>query len=60
MALTFAAPPDSVKSVDIVVPQFDLFEAVPIAGEGGGGAPAPRSPDARSASSRRSRIFMPM
>jgi outer membrane protein OmpA-like peptidoglycan-associated protein len=38
MALTFAAPPDSVKSVDIVVPQFDVFEAVAIAGEGGGGA----------------------
>ena len=36
MALTFAAPPDSVKSVDIVVPEFDLFEAVAIAGEGGG------------------------
>jgi outer membrane protein OmpA-like peptidoglycan-associated protein len=38
MALTFAAPPDTVKSVDIVIPQFDVFEAVPIAGEGGGGA----------------------
>lgn len=38
MALTFAAPPDNVKSVDIVVPQFDIFEAVAIAGEGGGGA----------------------
>jgi outer membrane protein OmpA-like peptidoglycan-associated protein len=36
MTLTFAAPPDSVKSVDIVVPEFDLFEAVAIAGEGGG------------------------
>jgi outer membrane protein OmpA-like peptidoglycan-associated protein len=40
MALTFAAPPDSVKSVDIVVPQFDLFEAVPLAGDGGGAAGA--------------------
>jgi outer membrane protein OmpA-like peptidoglycan-associated protein len=38
MALTFAAPPDAVKSVDIVVPQFGAFEAVPIAGDGGGGA----------------------
>jgi outer membrane protein OmpA-like peptidoglycan-associated protein len=38
MALTFAAPPDNVKSIDIVVPQFDIFEAVAIAGEGGGGA----------------------
>ena len=38
MALTFTAPPDSVKSVDIVVPQFDIFEAVPLSGEGGGGA----------------------
>jgi outer membrane protein OmpA-like peptidoglycan-associated protein len=38
MALTFTAPPDSVKSVDIVVPQFDVFEAVPISGEGGGAA----------------------
>ena len=38
MALTFAAPPASVKSVDIVVPQFDVFEAVAIPGNGGGGA----------------------
>jgi outer membrane protein OmpA-like peptidoglycan-associated protein len=37
MALTFAAPPDAIKSIDIVIPQFDVFEAVPIAGEGGGG-----------------------
>jgi outer membrane protein OmpA-like peptidoglycan-associated protein len=36
MALTFAAPPDTVKSVDIVIPQFDIFEAVAIAGDGGG------------------------
>ncbi len=36
MALTFAAPPDSVKAIDVVVPQLDLFEAVPMAGDGGG------------------------
>jgi outer membrane protein OmpA-like peptidoglycan-associated protein len=33
--LTFQAPPDSVKSVDIVFPWFGPFEAVAIAGEGG-------------------------
>ena len=38
MSLTFAAPPDSVTVVDIVVPQFDIFEAVQIAGEGGASA----------------------
>ena len=35
MSLTFAAPPDNVKSVDIMVPQFSLFEAIQISGQGG-------------------------
>ena len=35
MSLTFQAPPDSVKSVDVIVPRFAPFEAVAIAGEGG-------------------------
>jgi outer membrane protein OmpA-like peptidoglycan-associated protein len=35
MNLTFLAPPDDVKSVDIVVPQFDIFQAVQISGAGG-------------------------
>ena len=33
--LTFQAPPDSVRSVDVVVPWFAPFEAVAIRGEGG-------------------------
>jgi len=33
--LTFQAPPDSVKSVDIIFPWFGPFEAVAIKGEGG-------------------------
>jgi outer membrane protein OmpA-like peptidoglycan-associated protein len=33
--LTFQAPPDSVKSVDVIFPWFGPFEAVAIAGEGG-------------------------
>lgn len=40
MNLTFAAPPDGVTSVDIVLPRFDIFEAVPITGGGGGSAGA--------------------
>ena len=35
MDLTFQAPPDAVRSVDVVVPWFPPFEAVAIAGEGG-------------------------
>jgi len=38
MDLTFQAPPDSVHSVDVVVPWFPPFEAVAIAGEGGAAA----------------------
>ena len=33
--LTFQAPPDSVKTVDIIFPWFGPFEAVTIKGEGG-------------------------
>ena len=33
--LTFQAPPDSVKSVDVIFPWFGPFEAIAIAGEGG-------------------------
>jgi outer membrane protein OmpA-like peptidoglycan-associated protein len=33
--LTFQAPPDTVKSVDIVLPFFPPFEAVAITGQGG-------------------------
>ena len=33
--LTFQAPPDSVRTLDIVFPWFGPFEAVAIAGEGG-------------------------
>jgi outer membrane protein OmpA-like peptidoglycan-associated protein len=36
--LTFQAPPDSVRAVDIVFPWFGPFEAVAIAGEGGAAA----------------------
>jgi outer membrane protein OmpA-like peptidoglycan-associated protein len=36
--LTFQAPPDSVRSVDIVFPWFAPFEAVAIRGEGGAAA----------------------
>jgi outer membrane protein OmpA-like peptidoglycan-associated protein len=38
MDLTFQAPPDSVRAVDVVVPWFPPFEAVAIAGEGGAAA----------------------
>ena len=47
--LTFQAPPDSVRSVDVVLPWFGPFEAVAITGEGGakdsGVAVAGRSTD---------------
>lgn len=33
--LTFQAPPDSVKSIDVIFPWFGPFEAVTIKGEGG-------------------------
>ena len=33
--LTFQAPPDSVKSVDVIFPWFGPFEAAAISGEGG-------------------------
>ena len=36
--LTFQAPPDTVRSVDVVVPWFPPFEAVAISGEGGAAA----------------------
>jgi len=35
MSLTFQAPPDSVRSVDVILPQFGPFEAVAITGAGG-------------------------
>ena len=35
LTLTFEAPPDSVGSVDVIVPRFAPFEAVQIAGSGG-------------------------
>ncbi|MGE5243104.1 MAG: OmpA family protein [Betaproteobacteria bacterium] len=35
MALTFTAPPDAVKSVDIVIPEFEPLENVALAGQGG-------------------------
>ena len=35
MTLTFQAPPDSVASVDVIVPRFAPFEAVAISGTGG-------------------------
>jgi outer membrane protein OmpA-like peptidoglycan-associated protein len=35
MSLTFQAPPDDVKNVDVIVPRFAPFENVGIAGEGG-------------------------
>lgn len=35
MALTFQAPPDSVHTVDMVIPSFRPFEAMPISGVGG-------------------------
>ncbi len=38
MSLTFQAPPDTVKSVDLVLPQFLPIEAVAIEGEGGADA----------------------
>lgn len=51
--LTFQAPPDSVKSVDIIFPWFGPFEAVAISGEGGaadsGIAVAGRSTDLQRA-----------
>jgi outer membrane protein OmpA-like peptidoglycan-associated protein len=36
--LTFQAPPDEVRSVDVVVPWFGPFEAVGISGQGGAAA----------------------
>jgi outer membrane protein OmpA-like peptidoglycan-associated protein len=36
--LTFQAPPDSVRRVDVIVPQFSPFEATAIAGAGGAAA----------------------
>jgi len=51
--LTFQAPPDSVRKVDVVFPWFGPFEAVAIAGEGGaadsGVAVAGRSTDLQRA-----------
>ncbi len=35
LALTFTAPPDSVRTVDVVVPWLDPFEGVALAGTGG-------------------------
>ena len=51
--LTFQAPPDSVKSVDVIFPWFGPFEAVAVTGEGGavdlGIAVAGRSTDLQRA-----------
>lgn len=38
MSLTFQAPPDDVKTVDLVLPDFQPFEGVAIEGLGGAGA----------------------
>ena len=38
VSLTFQAPPDSVQRVDLLLPQFLPFEAVPIEGLGGAAA----------------------
>lgn len=38
MSLTFQAPPDEVKSVDLILPDFQPFEGVAIEGLGGAGA----------------------
>jgi outer membrane protein OmpA-like peptidoglycan-associated protein len=38
MSLTFQAPPDNVKTVDLVLPDFQPFEGVAIEGMGGAGA----------------------
>jgi outer membrane protein OmpA-like peptidoglycan-associated protein len=38
MSLTFQAPPDDVKTVDLILPDFEPFEGVAIAGLGGAGA----------------------
>ncbi|MEX0734498.1 MAG: OmpA family protein [Steroidobacteraceae bacterium] len=38
MSLTFQAPPDNVKSVDLILPDFQPFEGVAIEGLGGAGA----------------------
>jgi len=38
MSLTFQAPPDEVKAVDLILPDFQPFEGVAIEGLGGAGA----------------------
>jgi outer membrane protein OmpA-like peptidoglycan-associated protein len=38
MSLTFQAPPDSVKTVDLILPDFQPFEGIAIEGLGGAGA----------------------
>ncbi len=38
MSLTFQAPPDDVKTVDLILPDFQPFEGVAIEGLGGAGA----------------------
>jgi outer membrane protein OmpA-like peptidoglycan-associated protein len=38
MSLTFQAPPDSVQTVDLILPDFQPFEGVEIEGLGGAGA----------------------
>ena len=38
MSLTFQAPPDSVKTVDLILPDFQPFEGVAIEGLGGAAA----------------------
>jgi outer membrane protein OmpA-like peptidoglycan-associated protein len=38
MSLTFQAPPDNVKTVDLILPDFQPFEGVAIEGLGGAGA----------------------
>lgn len=38
MSLTFQAPPDEVKTVDLILPDFQPFEGIAIEGLGGAGA----------------------
>jgi outer membrane protein OmpA-like peptidoglycan-associated protein len=38
MSLTFQAPPDTVKTVDLILPDFQPFEGIAIEGLGGAGA----------------------
>lgn len=57
--LTFQAPPDSVKSVDIIFPWFGPFEAVAISGEGGAATPVLPLPGDQPICNAHSRIWAP-